>query len=45
MSIIEAPTVVANKQADNSKLLLNIQVENQGYCMTTMQVAIVACLG
>ena len=28
-----------------SKHLLNIQVENHGYCMTIMQVGIVACLG
>ena len=28
-----------------SKHLLNIQVENHGYCMTIMQVVVVACLG
>ena len=28
-----------------SKHLIKIQVENHGYCMTIMQVGIVACLG
>ena len=28
-----------------SKQILNIQVENHGYCNAIMQVAIVACLG
>ena len=28
-----------------SKYLIKIQVENHGYCMTIMQVGIVACLG
>ena len=45
MSKTETTTVVANKQADNDILLLNIQVENQVYCMTMMQVAVVAFLG
>ena len=38
-------TTVANKQTDNNNLLLNIQVENHGYCMAIMQVVVVGCLG
>ena len=45
MSKTETTTVIANKQADNGQTFIKYSSRNHVYCMATMHLVVVACLG